>query len=634
MPSLVAAVAFFVYWPSLSSDFVYDARIEIFQEGFITSISNLPAVLSLKVLGMNLMLGDRPGQLLYLMLHAAIWGKEPWGYHLSSNLLHATNAALLFILLRRLVSIELAGVTRNQALKIQIALVAVTLIFALHPIVVEAVSAINYSSDLLVTFFALLALLAATAFRPNSFRTAILTGSAGVFCAFAAVTCKESGIATPLLLIVYWFLFRREEPKIPWLLFLGTAITVTAAFLTARFLYAPASPEHTPYLGGSFSQVFLVQPRLWVFMMGKLVWPTQLSADYTMENLGGLSTLAALVVLSIVVGLQMWISCKSRIGALGVAMFWLGLATVSNFTPLFRILGDRFYYLPLAGLAMQLFALLLMTLRTRSGFWMAATPALVVILPLTLLTLTREEVFANELSLWKDTLQVSPFSWTAHSLLGAALAERGELDEAIVQYQKAVEIAPKNAVVRGNLGNTLLRRGLVDEAMAEYGRTLEINPKYADVHYNLGNALVQKGRESDAIAEFQKALEINPLLAPAHNNLGIALFHQGRVDEAMAEYQRAFEIDPSFAEAHYDLGNALLKSGRIDDAIGQYQKTLEIKPGIAEAYCNLGTAFLQKGDVDAAIVQYQKALEIDPNNTEAQTDLARANSQKSGGNSR
>jgi hypothetical protein len=105
-PLLLAAIAFLLYWPSLSSDFVYDARAEILDEGFITSISNLPTVLSFKVLGMPLMLGDRPGQILYLMLIAAVCGKTPFGYHLCSNLLHAVNVALLFVLLRRMAATE------------------------------------------------------------------------------------------------------------------------------------------------------------------------------------------------------------------------------------------------------------------------------------------------------------------------------------------------------------------------------------------------------------------------------------------------------------------------------------------------------------------------------------------------
>ena len=97
IPLALAAVTFLAYGPSLGSDFIYDARKEILEEGFITSLSNLPAVLSLQVLGMNIMLEDRPGQLLYMMLNAAVWGREPFGYHLCSNLLHATNVALLFV---------------------------------------------------------------------------------------------------------------------------------------------------------------------------------------------------------------------------------------------------------------------------------------------------------------------------------------------------------------------------------------------------------------------------------------------------------------------------------------------------------------------------------------------------------
>ena len=177
LPLLLAIVTFLVYWPSLASDFVYDDRAEILEEGFITSLSNLPDVLSLKVLGMDLMLRDRPGQLLYLMFIAAISGREPFGYHLCSNLLHAGNAALLFILLRRLMTGEAPGPGKSNGWKASLAAAAVTLLFALHPIATEAVADVSYSSDLLVTFFTLTALLAATAFHPDNPRTAILAGT-------------------------------------------------------------------------------------------------------------------------------------------------------------------------------------------------------------------------------------------------------------------------------------------------------------------------------------------------------------------------------------------------------------------------------------------------------------------------
>ena len=519
LPLLLAAVAFSVYGPSLNSDFVYDAKKDIMNEGFITSISNLPAVLSLKVLHMNLMLGDRPGQMLYLMLTAVIWGKEPFGYHLGSNLLHAANVALLLILMRRLLASELAQLAANDAVRVQMAMAVLALLFAVHPIAVEAVSAVNYSSDLLVTFFTLLALLSATFFHPDVFRRAIVMGSAGTWCAFAAVACKESGLAATLLLVVYWLRFRRHETKGPWLLFLGATLAVTGAFLAARFILAPASQEHLRYLGGSFPQVFLIQPRLWIFMMGKLLWPEQLSADYTIEDIAGLSTPVAAALLAIVVALQAWLTMKSRLGALGVAVFWLGLVTVSNFVPLYRPLADRFYYLPLMGVGMQLVACLLLTLGSRWGFRVAIATLLGAVLPLTLLTLAREEVFASDMSLWSNTLQSSPTSATAHVGVGSVLLAQGRTDEAIAQYQNALQLQPEYDLAHYCLGNALLDQERLDEAKVQFQKALEINPDYADAHNDLGIVFAKKGQLSQAILEFQEAQRLAPGLAGIQANL-------------------------------------------------------------------------------------------------------------------
>jgi len=624
VPLLLAVITLGVYWPSLKSDFVYDAHTEIIEEGFIVSLSNLPAVLSLKVLGMNLMLGDRPGQLLYLMLIAAICGKEPFGYHLCSNLLHAANVALLFVFLRRLIATEQTGLTRNCALKAQLSCVVATLLFALHPIATEPVADVSYSSDLLVTFFTLLALIAATNFRPENFRSAMITGAIGTLCAFAAVTCKESGIVTALLLIVYWFLFRRGEAKGPWICLLGAATAGTAAFLAARFLFAPLSEIPPTYLGGALSQVFLIQPRLWVFMMGKLVWPAQFSADYTLENVSGISTPLALTILIVVVLFQVWLVSQSRIGALGVAVYWLGLATVSNFIPLYRILADRFYYLPLAGVAAQLLALFLMTLKSRVGFWVAIAPFLAAILPLTALTVARQDAFANNFSLWSDTLQISPFSSTAHYNFGNALSLKGQSDQAIVQYQKALEIDPNHINAHDNFGNVLFQVGRVDEAMVQYQKALEISPNYAEAHTNLGNALLQKGRVNEAMVQYQKVLEISPNIAEAHYNLGNALIQKGQMDEALTQFQKAVEINPDYADAHNNLGNALIQKGQADEAMVQFQKALEINPNYASAHYNLGNVLLQKGQVDEAIAQFEEAIQLNPDDRNAQNALAEA----------
>ncbi len=622
IPLLLGVAAFLVYWPSLKSGLVYDAYAEIVEEGFITSLSNLPDVLSLKVLGMsNLLLGARPGQMLYLMLNAAIWDKDPFGYHLSSNLFHAANVVLLFVLLRRLIAPELAGLSRDSILKIQFAMATVTLIFALHPLMVESVSEVSYSSSLLVTFFTLLALLAATSFRPGNFRVAMLTGGMGTLCAFAAVDSKESGVTAATILIAYWFLFRRKEARLPWFIFLGAAMAVTVAFLAARFLLAPPSTVHLGPIGGSFSRIFLIQPRLWVFMMGKLLWPTHLSADYVPITMIGPSTPIALLILLVVVLLQAWLAWKNRMGALGVALYWLGLATVSNFIPLNRPLADRFYYLPMAGVSMQLLALLLMTLKSNRGFWMATSPFLVALVPLTLLTLTRENVFASDYPLWKDTLQASPRSWTAHSNFGLALYKKGKVDDAMAEYRKALEIDPNYVTAYYNLGVLFFEKGELDTAIAQYRKALELNPDYTEAHYNLGVTLSHVGQVDEAITQFKKTLELDPLFVKASNNLGAIYVQRRQLDEGIDECQRAIKLDPTFAESHYNLGVALSYKGLTDDAIVQYQKVLELDPSMAEAHDNLGIALVQKGLLDAALFHFQEAVRLKPDDSAAQKNL-------------
>ena len=70
-----------------------------------------------------------------------------------------------------------------------------------------------------------------------------------------------------------------------------------------------------------------------------------------------------------------------------------------------------------------------------------------------------------------------------------------------------------------NLGAVLASRGRIDEAIAHYRKALKINPNYAEAHYNLGVALVDRGRTEEAIAQYQKALQLKPDYAMALNHL-------------------------------------------------------------------------------------------------------------------
>ncbi len=211
--------------------------------------------------------------------------------------------------------------------------------------------------------------------------------------------------------------------------------------------------------------------------------------------------------------------------------------------------------------------------------------------------------------------------------LGTVLTACGRFDEAIAQFQKALEIEPDDAGVHNNLGLVLARRGQVDQAIAHYQKALEVKPDDAEAHNNLGIVLAGRGQVDQAIAHYRKALEIKPDYAEAHNTLGAALTGQGRVAEAMAHLRKALEIKPGYAEAHVNLGVALAKSERVEEAMAEYQKALEIDLNLAQAHNNLGFVLARRGRLDEARVHFQKALELKPDYANAHNNLRVAESQ-------
>ncbi|HUB66754.1 MAG TPA: tetratricopeptide repeat protein [Candidatus Methylacidiphilales bacterium] len=144
--------------------------------------------------------------------------------------------------------------------------------------------------------------------------------------------------------------------------------------------------------------------------------------------------------------------------------------------------------------------------------------------------------------------------------------------------------------VYGNVGVALSYKGEVDEAIVQFNKELQINPNAADAYNNLGGVFLQKGEVDEAIVQFKKALEIAPNFAEAHNNLGWALLDKGQIGQAVEEYKKSLQIDPNDAITCKNLGIALIKEGRPEAAIPQLQKALRLNPSDTEAQNNLAKA--------------------------------------------
>ena len=199
-----------------------------------------------------------------------------------------------------------------------------------------------------------------------------------------------------------------------------------------------------------------------------------------------------------------------------------------------------------------------------------------------------------------------PDSWRGHFhfVRGAALAAKGEHDEAIKAYRKALD-DPKfdtpAAYAWTNLGIVLAAKGELDEAIKAYRKALD-DPKFDTPAYawtNLGIALAAKGEFDEAIKACRKALDDPNYDTPgkAWNNLGNALAAKGEHDEAIKVYRKALE-EPNYdtpAKAWTNLAQEYVEAGKQKEAEQAFKKALasEDQQGSDHARARLGLQILK-----------------------------------------
>ena len=582
------------------------------------------------------------------MLDCQFYGLNPGGHRLTNILLHTATTILLFLVLRRM-----TGFLWRSAF--------VAAVFAIHPLRVESVAWVAERKDVLSAFFFMLTLWAYVRYvrRPPSM---IRYGVVVLFFALGLLS-KNMLVTMPfvLLLLDYWPL-NRLSGFTPQVLLRRVAEKIPLFVLTVGSCVATALVPEKVSAGDSLSFALRMENAVvsYVTYLWQMLHPLGLACVYPnpVNYLPIWQVAGALGLLLAISGVA-W-AFRQTHPCLVVGWLWylgmmipvIGIVQISYYAH-----ADRYTYLPqiglyllltwvmadlcagchhrrvvLGGLSTVILAALICCAHTQASYWRNDETLWTHTLACTSGNTVGEIYLGNALCQkgkvdeaivhYQRALQIEPNSVKAHIVLGNALLQKGNVDEAIPFYQKALQIEPENSEAHNNLGNALLQKGNLNEAITQFQKALQVKPDYADACYNLGNALLQKGNLNEAIAQFQKALQIKPDYADACYNLGNALLQKGNVDKAISYYQKALQIEPKSVKAHINLGNAMFQKGNADEAIPHYQTALQIKPENSEAHNNLGNALLQKGKVDEAIVHYQKALQIKPDNVEVQKNLA------------
>jgi protein O-mannosyl-transferase len=508
-------------------------------------------------------------------LDYVLWGLQPAGYHFTSLVLHAANAAVFYWIAKRVLTAALPA-TSEIALRAG-ALVA-GLFFAIHPLRAESVAWATERRDVLsglLFLVCVLLYLRAASSESAQRRRQLLTLATVAFA--LAMLAKSIVMTLPVLLVVIdWYPLRRLQP-LRWSAQTRRVLLEKLPFMTVGAVGAAVSywaVQHQGFLTESYAKYPLpsrISMALYsmVFYLSKTVVPTDLSPLYELpKRVDPLASQFLAATVAVVLLAVTLVPLARRWPAPLAAYAWYAivLAPVGGLVHSgFQLAHDRYSYLsclPFAvllggGVAWLVNEHAAGRLNTRL-FGVSASAVAALLLSFGVLTWLQVQVWRNTESLWTQATYAAPDCSICHNNYAAILVNRPQvsLDEqliAISHFEQALILRPDSEKVYGGLGLVFLHLGRFADAEAALRRAIARAPVEIGPYNNLGFALNQQGRFAEAVPFLRRGLSADEHNIIARANLGQALVGSGHLDEGIAELRRAADEQPYAPEPRIGL---------------------------------------------------------------------------------
>jgi tetratricopeptide (TPR) repeat protein len=591
-PSALGLIAAFfaiaLYFPATQFSWAWDDRVLVSSHGTMV------------------LEGYRPLASLLFRLGWSFGYGTPLIAHLTSILLHGVATLLFFWLTLSLgAGSVLAFVT--------------SLLFAAHPVHVEAVAYISGRPDLLATVLALAALLFA---RRRELCTPAGCRSWKIWPAYiayaAALLSDEVALATPFVLAG---LDRWGPVRVPWtrrrVHYSGFA-AITLVYLLVRFTSGHGLPSSdTAAMGVDPAARAWAVPMAIYESLRALFVPHPLNALRTLTAAEAASAASRVAPFLALLAVALYVGIRRR-DPLARAGALLLLVPLIPSLPVFPFVGsyveDRALYFASVGMCL-LTGSLLTVITTR-----APRPSLV----LAILGIGVAAVAATgteqRLPVWKDNetlllaaAKTDPTDPLPHVMLADYFANEGNWPAAESAIDRAVKLDPKN---HGSLVRQVMilnRRGKYDLSAEAAHKALAIVPNDPVTLSNLSDALVHTDKPAEGAEAARRAVTLDSTLVDGWYNYGVALAAAGKIPEAIGAYQRAIALNPDNVLARNNLGALLGQSGRLEEARDLYRQLVLEAPSSIEAHMNLALVYLRLGNKDAAAREREAVKRLSPN---------------------
>ncbi len=645
--TIIVAAAILPYVHSLPYPFVnWDDYVLITGNEYIKELSweNVGAMFTPGVVG-----AYQPLRNLSYAIDHLIWGMNPFGFRLTNLALYALTCILVFFLID--------GFLKNRRLSLFGAL-----LFALHPVHVEAVTWLSARKEVLSGLFYVLGFMAyVKSVSGGRAKLRYYSLSIGLF--MLGALSKPTTVSFPVILFLFDFCFvtggkwRAALGRLRWhapFWLVAIALTAVTVAISAR------NEVLKSFHGGGFFENLLNAAIAFPKSIVLLILPIQLSPryinyQYSLSSLFQLEPLVALACLALFIVLARDFWKRSQVLFFSLAWIAVTLLPVANLVPVSTLIADRYLYIPSVGFCLLVGGGLgrLLSSRPRGRLLRVSRVSVVVALTAGLvafsyLTFAQNLIWRDTIALWSKAVEQDPRNFMAHSALGAAYLKSGNLDRAIRSFRECLSLNPYHTESRTALGQCYAMNGDLDRALFHLNIALRDTAAAREVHGDVALVLQAKGSYEDAIRHYRIALGTDTTAAwlrermvecyaenkafdaaiaewkeflkfseddiPArlHYNLGVLHHMKGEYAEAVASYRDALKADSSFAEAHFGLADAYMALGEAARAESGFLRTLVHDPIHVGALANLGNLYYEKKQYRKALSFYEKARSIEP----------------------
>lgn len=574
--AVIVAVIFVAYFNSLGNGFVGDDNGFVKENLSIRDTANIPSYFfSPKTLAAA---DSEWGTIIYRPLRTAsyaidysLYELRPEGYHVTNMLMHMAACVTLYFLVMALFS------TRSVAL-------LSALIFALHPVHIEAVSWIASRADIMGFLLLNLSLITYIRYTKATDKKALLVISLAL--SFLSYIAKETMVSLPGLVIAYDYAVGGRRPvketirkNLPaWVLF----AFVCFVYMAFRLYITGRMSTNQGWWGGSVYSNFLMMAEATATYIRLMVLPYNFTFHYLIapvHTVFDAGVLVSLAVIAATVGAIVWAHLRNRMVFFLLLWFYLALVPIANIVPIsFSMMAERYIYMasagPIIAAGYGLVLLYRRAARANALYPRVVGAAIAVgLLVFIVMIIDRNRDYADEFTFYSSAVAVSPASPPSNKGLADEYSRRKEYARAIEYYEKAIAADP--GYVEALLGEALVYKetGELGRALALAVRAARVDesvgggrPQSPIIRFIMGNIYREMGDLERARMEWEKAVQLNPEYSEAYNHLGNYYQVSGDYRKALAMYERSMEINPFNAETNYNAALLYEASGEEEKA--------------------------------------------------------------------